>query len=390
MPGVDRVAIVGVGHAGFAPITAGVSYKELMFEAATRAYADCGVNPRRDVDHFVCSSEDFLEGTSIFDEYVPDQLGAALRPVHTVAADGLMALATGVMLIRSGLAEVVVVEAHSKASDILTLPHIVEFALDPVFERPLAVHPWYVAGLDMNRYLDESGATEEQCAVVAAKNRRNALANPLASYGADSTPEDVLASPSAFWPLKALDCSDRADAGIVAVLAGEQRAASLTDRPVWVDGVGWSTEAPSLSTRTWGAALYAEQAARRAYAQAGISTPSAEIDFAEVDDSFSYKELMHLEALGLARLGEAGLLTLEGRTEPHGELPVNASGGCLGIGNLFEANGLAKVLEVVTQLRGEAGAHQLDGVRVGLAQSWRGVPTTTGAVGIFSVDEVVE
>ncbi|MGH2690461.1 MAG: thiolase C-terminal domain-containing protein, partial [Actinomycetota bacterium] len=320
---------------------------------------------------------------------VPDQIGAALRPVHTVAAEGLMALATGVMLIRSGLAGVVAVEAHSKASDILTLAHIVEFALDPVFERPLGIHPWYVAGLDMNRYLDESGATEEQCAVVAAKNRRNGLANPLASYGADATPEDVLASPSTFWPLKALDCAQPADAGIVVVLAGEARAAALTDVPVWVDGVGWSTEAPSLSTRTWGEAVYAEQAARRAYAQAGISAPSAEIDFAEVDDTFSYKELVHLEAMGLARPGEAGILTVEGRTGPDGELPVNASGGSLGFGNLFEANGLARAMEVVVQLRGEAGARQLDGVRVGLAQSWRGVPTTTGAVAVLSVDEAV-
>src|ERR671918_712952 len=107
----DRVAIVGVGHAGFAAITAGVSYKELTFEAALRAYDDAGVNPRKDVDQFVSVSE----------EYVPDQMGAALRPVHTVSADGLFAVATAVMLIRSGAALVVAIEGHSKSSDILTL-----------------------------------------------------------------------------------------------------------------------------------------------------------------------------------------------------------------------------------------------------------------------------
>src|SRR5882724_11700378 len=110
-----------------------------MFEAASRAYDDCGIDPRRDVDSFVCASEDFLEGTSIFDEYVPDQLGAAQRPVQTVAADGLVAVAT--------------CEAHSKASDIVTLPDILAFALDPVFERPLGVHPWFVAGLEMTSFL---------------------------------------------------------------------------------------------------------------------------------------------------------------------------------------------------------------------------------------------
>ncbi len=103
------MAIVGVGHAGFASITAGLSYKELTFEAAVRAYDDAGINPRKDVDSFVAVSEDFWEGTSIFDEYVPDQIGAALRPVHTVSADGLFGIAAAVMLIRSGQADVVAV-----------------------------------------------------------------------------------------------------------------------------------------------------------------------------------------------------------------------------------------------------------------------------------------
>src|ERR671925_494951 len=129
----DRVAIVGVGHAGFASMTPGLSYKELTFEAAVRAYDDAGVDPRKDVDSFVAVSEDFWEGTSIFDEYVPDQIGGALRPVHTVSADGLFGLATAVMLIRSGAAQVVAVEGHSKASDILSLGSIHQFAMDPVY-----------------------------------------------------------------------------------------------------------------------------------------------------------------------------------------------------------------------------------------------------------------
>src|SRR4249920_3686242 len=115
-----RIGIVGVGWSGFHPTTAGRSYKELMFEAASAAYLDAEVNPRADVDSFVCASEDIEEGTSIFDEYLPDQLGAVQRPVHTVSSDGLFALATGVMLIRSGIASVVMIEAHSKASDVLT------------------------------------------------------------------------------------------------------------------------------------------------------------------------------------------------------------------------------------------------------------------------------
>lgn len=383
---MKRVGIVGIGHSGFAALTAGISYKELSFEAAMRAYDDCGLDPRRDVDQFVCSSEDFLEGTSIFDEYVPDQIGGALRPVHTVTADVLFALATAMMLIRTGIAKVAAVEAHSKASDIVTLPHIIEFALDPVFERPLRVHPFYVAGLEMNRFLEDTGTTEEQCAFVVAKNLRNAMDNPYAAYPAPATVEDVLNSSPAFWPLKELECPRTADGAVVVVLAEEDRARELSEAPVWIDGIGWATDSPSLSTRTWGDAVYARLAAERAYRQAGIRTPRSEIDFAEIDDTFAFKELQHLESVGLARPGEAGLLTAEGTTERDGDLPVNSSGGSLGQGYLFEANGGARILEAVQQLRGEAGERQLDGVQKGLVMSWRGVPTTTGAVAVLSSD----
>lgn len=364
---VERVGIVAVGHVGFSPLSPGISYKELTFEAATLAYRAAGVNPRTDVDSFVCASEDFLEGTAIFDCYVPDQIGAALRPVHTVAADGLVALATGVMLIRSGAARVVAVEAHAKVSDIRSLADIVAFALDPVYERPLGLHPWFVAGLEMRRFLADSGATPGDCAEVAATNRTRALGNPRAAYGRALTPDEVAASALVADPVRELDVAGPADGAVVAVLAAEEPARRLAARPVWVAGIGWSTGSASLSQRAWGAAGCVRQAAEAAYRQAGV-TP-AQIGVAEIDDTFSYKQLQHRAALGL----------------PAG-IPVNPSGGTLGRGNGFEANGLARVAEVVAQLRGEAGVCQVPGARVGLAQSWRGIPTDSGAVAVLTTE----
>ncbi|HKX25068.1 MAG TPA: acetyl-CoA acetyltransferase [Actinomycetota bacterium] len=384
----DRVAIVGVGHAGFAPITAGVSYKELTFEAALRAYGDAGIDPRKDVDSFVAVSEDLWEGTSIFDEYVPDQIGAALRPVHTVSADGLFAVASAVMLIRSGAARVVAVEGHSKASDILTLGAIHQFAMDPVFNRPLGVSPLAVAGLEMNAYLDATGTTEEHCALVVEKNRRNALDNPRAAFPTEIEAGDVLRSDPMWWPLKGLDVARRADGCVVLVLADAERAAELTDAPVWVLGVGWSSGSPTLESRLWTEADYVRRAADRAYDQARLGSPR-DVDLAEVDDTYSYRELMHLEALRLARPGEAGPMMEEGAFGRGGELPVNASGGSLGQGHLFEAAGLARTLECVLQLRGEAGERQVDDAGVAVAQSWRGVPSASAAVAVFASDEAV-
>jgi acetyl-CoA C-acetyltransferase len=385
----DRVAIVGVGQAGFAPITAGLSYKELTFEAALRAYDDAGIDPRKDVDSFVAVSEDFLEGTSIFDEYVPDQIGAALRPVHTVTADGLFAVATAVMLIRSGAARVVAIEGHSKASDMVTPGSIHQFAMDPVINRPLGVSALAVAGLEMNRFLAVSGNTEEQCGLVVEKNRTNALDNPLAAYPTALTSHDVAASDPLWWPLRRLDAAERADGAVVLVLADAERAGELTDAPVWVVGAGWSSGSPTLESRSWEEADYVRAAADRAYEMARVGSPTRDVDLAEVDDTYSYRELMHLEALRLARSGDAGAMLEEGYFGKDGELPVNVSGGSLGQGYLFEANGLARTLECVLQLRGEAGERQVPDAGVAMAQSWRGVPSTSAAVAVYASDEAV-
>jgi acetyl-CoA C-acetyltransferase len=381
-----RVAIVGIGHAGFAPVIAGISYKELMFDAATRAYFDAGVDPRAEVDSFVCSSEDLLEGTSIFDEYVPDQLGAAQRPVHTVAADGLFGLATGVMLIRSGIASVVAVEAHSKVSDVRSLEAIEAFALDPILNRPLGVSTLALAGLEMNAFLERSGLSEEHCAMVAAKNRTNALDNPRAAYPAALGTDDVDDSSPVSWPLRAPEVAQRADGCVVVVLASGERARELSEAPVWVLGVGWSSGSPTLESRLWGEADSTTRAAEAAYRQAEVKDPSEEIDLLEVDDVYAFRELQHLEALGLGSAGDLAAMLSDGELDPEGDLPVNASGGSLGQGNLFEANGLVRALECVEQLRGEAGERQVDEAYVAVAQSVRQVPSTSAAVAVLAND----
>jgi acetyl-CoA C-acetyltransferase len=380
----ERVAIVGVGCTGFKPITPEQSYKEMVYEAAMRAYNDAGVDPRRDVDSFVTVAEDFHEGTSIFDEYTPDQLGGALKSVHTITGDGLHGIATAYMLIRTGQFDIVAVEGHSKASNIKTLSEVTAYAQDPILNRPLKLNTHFVAGLEMNRYLYETDSTEEACAAVVVKNRFNALKNPLAPYGANLSIQDVLSGPVLSWPVGARQTAEYSDGAIVFVLASEEKALALTDKPIWILGAGWSNDSPSLENRDWARAIYAEEAAWMAYRQAGINNPLEAIDIAEVDDTYAYKELQALEALGFCPEGEAGTITLEGFTNADSGLPVNVSGGSLGMGNLLDANGLARALEIVMQLRGEAGPRQVENTNIGLAQSWRGVPTTSGAVLILT------
>ena len=381
----ERIAIVGAGYTPFRSVSPEVSFREMIFEAAVKAYADAGIGPG-DVSTFVSVTEDYVEGTAIADEYVPDQLGAVLKPVHTVTSDGITGLGSLVLQLETEQLDIAVIEGHSKASNIDYPLHLEAFALDPVFTRPLAFNPRFVAGLEMRQFLQETGNTEEQAAAVVAQNRAAALLNPLAAYPARVSVDDVMASPPEAEPLKRGDIAGLADGAIVLVVARESMLPRIKGRPVFIRGIGWSQDTPNIEERDSGRAAYAEQAARRAYRMAGISDPVSEIDIAEIDDTLSYKQLQHLEALGFALPGESGRMQERGAFAHGGAIPVNVSGGNLGCGATHDASGLRSVLEVVLQLRGVAGERQVPGVKTGLAQSWRGIPTATGGVAVLGVE----
>lgn len=408
-----NVAVVGVGYTNFSSMTPDLGWKEFMFEACQKAYIDAGIDPRKDVDSFITCAEDYWEGFSIFDEFVPDQIGATLRPCCTVCGDGIYGLGNAYMQIKTGQLNVVAVEAHSKISDLLTFGDVVLHAYDPLFDRPIVgpterqhyggspsyleespkpfvgktdekarIHPYFLAGLEMQHYLEKTGTTEEQCAKVVVKNKKNAFNNPLANYEANIDVDDVMGSEYLFKPVKKLDISPNVDGAIAFLLADEETAKSLDVEPIWLKGFGWCSETPWLSTRSMDAG-YATMASKMAYKMAGIENPKKEINIAEVDDRFSYKELQHLEALGLAEIGEASKMLEEGNLNLKGSLPTNTSGGSLGVGNCFEATGLQKALEIVMQLRGHSGKRQIANAEIGIAQSWRGIPSGSGAVAIF-------
>jgi len=380
----DKVAIIGVGYTPPRPLTPDVSYKEMTYEAAVKSYHDANLSSHKDIDGFVTCAEDLLEGTSIFDEYTPDQLGAVQKPMHTISGDALYGIATAYMKIKTGLMNIVVVEAHSKASNIKTLPHILNYAVDPILNRPLNLHPYYIAGLEMQSFLAQTKTTPEQCASVVVKNKKNALRNDLSCFGANLTLQEVLNSAQTFSPLTKLQTVDHVDGAIVFVLASEKTAKKLHKKPIWVKGCGWISDSPTLETRNWDECDYAKLSSKMAYKQAGIKNPRTQIDFFEVDDTFSYKELQHLEAIGVYKKGTAGEACLKGDLNPTGKTPVNVSGGSLGIGSLLEASGGFRILEIIKQLRGEAGVRQLKKNKTALALAWRGIPTASGACVILA------
>jgi acetyl-CoA C-acetyltransferase len=382
----DRIAIIGIGHTAARPTSEHLSFKEMMFEAAQKAYADAGIDVD-EIESFVTCAEDLSEGISIFDEYTPDQLGAVKKPMHTLTQDGLHGIADAVMQIRSGLVGLVVVEAHSKHSNLENPNGLLDYALDPVYNRPLGFNPHMIAGLEMNCFLHSTGISQAHCAQVVAKNRTHALKNIAAAYPMNLRPEDVEASPYLCYPLRQAETAKSADGCVIMVLASESRAKQNKPPPIWIRGIGFANDSPTLESRDWIEAQYIRSAAAMAYLQGGIKDPANDIDLFEVDDSYAYKELQHLVALGIYLPAfMAGRVGGNGAPSGNRDLAVNVSGGSLGIGHTHEASGLYRLAEIVLQLRGEAGPRQLKQAKVGLAQSWRGVPTTSGAVVIVGVE----
>jgi acetyl-CoA C-acetyltransferase len=295
----------------------------------------------------------------------------------------MYSLTTAYMQVLTGLFDIVAVEAHSKVSDIVNIAPIYDLALDPIYTRPLGLNANFIAGLEMNRYLHTSGATFQDCRKVVEKNRKNALSNELAIESANFESKRG-SSDSISYPLTRDDVAPLADGAAVVVLAADDAARSVREDPVWVKGVGWASDSPTLETRDWDRATYAELASKQAYRQAQIHDPVREIQFAEVDDTYSYKELQHTEALGLTTQSSVHEMLDQGVFDLGGKLPVNPSGGSLGMGHTLEMSGLVRVVELVKQLRGDAGKHQVHDVQAGVALAWRGVPTASGAVVVLA------
>jgi len=248
----------------------------------------------------------------------PRPVGAALKPMHTITGDGLHGLATATMLIRTGQFNLVAVEGQARLSNILTKR---ASALTPrirCLNRPLRLNTtsspdWRCSATV--REPNQPGAVRRG----GGKDRFNALKNPLASFAADLEIGEVLDGPPLAYPLGVHEAAEEVDGAVVMVLASEERG----QQPVRQTGVDFGRRlvqrSAALESREWGSLPYIQQAARMAYAQAGIRSPLQAVDFAEVDDTYAYKELQSLEALGVFRRGEAGELTAEGLTYPDGD-----------------------------------------------------------------------
>jgi acetyl-CoA C-acetyltransferase len=365
---MDNAAIVGVAQTKYERRKKDQILADLVFDVTRAALDDAGL-AIGDIDSVVTVSNDFFDGRTISGMAVGDAAGGEDKNISTVSGDGAFGAFYGLMRVLSGYKATIVV-AHYKGSE-GSVPITTNGMFDPIFHRHLGIDAISAAALQADAYMARFGIREEDVAQVSVKNHGNAKNNPYAQLPMDITVADVMKSRKIAEPLKLLDCCPISDGAAAIIIANEEIAARTKKKPVWVKGVAHCCEEYFLGDRRLSDPVALQDAARRAYAMAGITDPMAEIDVAEVLEPFSYMEPLWLEGLGFCKPGEGAHLIEKGITTMGGRLPVNPSGGALSANPILVA-GLARLIEATLQVRGEAGDRQVKNAATALAHGFNG------------------
>ncbi len=366
---MEKVAIVGVGQTKYERRKKGASFADMVFEATSKALDDSGLTIK-DIDNVVSVSNDFWDGRTISSMAIQDACGSRHKDISTVEGDGVYGALYGMMRTLSGSFSTTLVVAHHKGSE-SKMNLITNAMFDPIYTRKLGMDSITSSALQASAYMNKFEVTQEQCAKVSVKNHGNAKNNPYAQLPMDITVDDVMNSRALSTPIKLLDASPISDGAAAIILATETVATKAKTKPVWISGVGYCCDAYHLGDRDLTISPALKSASQKAYSMSGITDPINQVDVVELYDAFSYMELMWLEGLGFAEYGQAGKLIDEGVTQMDGKLPVNPSGGCLSAHPVLVA-GLARIIEVTLQLRGEADQRQVNGAKTGLAHGING------------------
>jgi len=294
-------------------------------------------------------------------EYVGLDGTPCTRVENACAASGF-AVRSAVQAVRSGMADVALAGGFEVMTDMSSdaVRYWLGVSGETEWERMAGTTFAGVYAQMASAYMEEYDATAEDLARVAVKNHENGARNPDAHLGFECSLEDAREAPEVASPLGLYDCCPVSDGAAVVLVAGEEvvEAYSPIDEAIRMAGVGAASDRVGLPGRENYTSIPASvSAADRAYDRAGVGPD--DLDFAELHDCFTIAELIAYEDLGFCDRGEAADMIASGETALDGDLPVNPSGGLKAKGHPIGATGAGQVVEVVKQLRGEAGGRQV-------------------------------
>jgi acetyl-CoA acetyltransferase len=359
------VSVIGVGMIPFGKYP-DTNIADLGWPAVKAAIKDANIEPKR----IQAVYSGTARGGAMVGQRIMGRIGLAGIPIVNVenaCSSSSGALAQAVIAIESGAYDVALVIGVEK---------LTKFGSGTL---PLDEDDWEVRlGLSMpalyamraQRYMHDYGVKSEQIAGISVKNRKNGTLNPDAQMRKEVTIAEVLASRMIADPFTLLQCCPTGDGAAAIILASHKVARQFRRDPIQVRGSHLTSGKFMAGFRDMTSPEITVRGAKEIFEESGLGPE--DIDVAEVHDAFSIAELLYYEAFGFCPRGEGTALLESGATKIGGRIPVNPSGGLLAKGHPVGATGAAQVVEIVRQLRGEAGPRQVEGAKVGLTHATGG------------------
>ena len=362
---MSGVSVVGVGMIPFGKYP-DKNTVDLGWPAVKAALKDTGIEGKKIEAVFSGTSR----GGAMMGQRIMGRLGLAGLPIFNVenaCSSSSSAMAAAVLAVKSGAYDIVLVIGVEKLTKYGggTLP------LDEDdWEVQLGLNMPALYAMRARRYMHDYGLTVEQLAGVSVKNRKNGALNADAQMKKPVTLEEVLQSRLVADPFTLLQCCPTGDGAAAIVLASDKVARQIRGDAITVRASHLTSGRFMTGFRDMTSPEITVRGAKETFEEAALGPE--DIDVAEVHDAFSIAELLYYEAFGFCPRGEAGRLISTGATQIGGTIPVNPSGGLLAKGHPVGATGAAQIVEIVRQLRGEAGARQVEGARIGLTHATGG------------------
>ncbi len=376
------VAIVGVAQTKYESAKTHLAYNELVYEVVRELLETTGVKMAQ-IHSQITASQDMYDGKTISSMSVNEVVGGYLKSECKVAADGLQALLYGAARVASGAFDYTLVVAHCKESE--GNPHPITGSMfDPFVERPLGLDAMLATSMQAERYMASRGITDYDLATISRRRHRQAAGNPYAQRSGDYSIQQITSSPALLGRIRELLAGPKSDGACALLLASPSEAKRFGEKAVWVAGLGNSTDA-YWTDRDLTESKALQDAASRAYRAAAVDNAQKQINVAEVSARFAFEEPLYAEALSLCKAEKL----LEWIASPDAGPSVNPSGGAI-TGNPATVVGLTRAIEVYLQLSGQAGDHQVENARVGLAHGRDGICGQNHSVAVLRSNSAVQ
>ena len=361
---MNKVAIVGSGQTKFSKDDKNI--EELLFESSDKCLQSTRNCDPNDVQGVLVSTND---NSKYLGAILSETMGIEPQISHSIehlCSSGTNAIISAYSYISSGLSDIILVSGVESATN----PGQV---LEWDKSRGNFEHPIYWASMLTKSHKRKFQTTDEELAIVSAKNHKQAMDNPFAYSNEPRTISEVMNSKQITEDLRILDCSRSCSGSSSILLASEEKAREISDQPIWIRGIGQKTTSASFTKNTLEEIESTRIAANSAYKMAKIE--SKNIDVAEVHDAFSVCELMAISELGLVTNDKSGefvrdLFNTENRM-------INPRGGLIGAGHPLGATGISQTIEITSQLQGKSDKRQISNANTGLIHNMSAAGTSS-------------